>query len=758
MRSTIARIRARDNVLIAGVKQDFKPFGFVQDDGSLVGFDIDIIQAMADIWNVDVELVPVTSANRIDKLMAGEVDIVAASMTHTRPRDADIDYSQTYFLDGQSLLVAKDSGIEDLAGSAGRNVAAVEGSTSIEQIQQYAEQENVPLTVAPFADYAAALTAIKAGEVDALTTDRAFLLQTAQDNPEFAVVGARFTQEPYGIGVRSGDSYFRNLVDFTLQELYRNGIYNEIFNRWFPGEEPYQVQLLPGEWPYTFASTPNSWLPPNSTRMAEIVQRRQLVVGVPYDFPPFGYLDESNEVVGFDIDIAREFVRRWLGDPEAVGSVRVTAGSRIPALENGEVDLLISSMSHLQQWDDTIDFSQTYFVDSQSLLTTRDSGIRSFEDLNDRTIAAVSGSAAMLNLMALIEGGDLTAEVIPFQEYTAAARALDAEYVDAMVGGRAAHSAFADDDRQLIVVGENLSDQPYGVGMPNFDAGFRDLVNFTLQEMKLDGAFDSIHAKWFGNAAPYPIELWPGSSPRSSSIRLSNIAASSAITPQPAPTSSGESSAVTPTPGPTIAATATPTPVPGSAVTALPTPTPRSVTNADSAESGDANRSQQTIPASGLFVTIPNDYGVFARTSTSTDSESVTLLPNGTLHEALAQTTDGNWIQVQLEKGKTAWVFSGVIDIDAEILENLPAVVVNDAGETVATEPPSPTPTSPVTVPTAEGSVYIVQRGDYLASIAGRYYGDLQLWPIIYEANRDLVGPDPGIIEVGYELIIPPAP
>ncbi len=105
--STVQRIRARANTLIAGVKYDFNPFGFLDDGGQVVGFDVDLIRALADMWGIDVEFVQVTSGDRIDRLAAGEVDLVAASITDTKPRDETIDFSQTYFVDGQSLLVRR---------------------------------------------------------------------------------------------------------------------------------------------------------------------------------------------------------------------------------------------------------------------------------------------------------------------------------------------------------------------------------------------------------------------------------------------------------------------------------------------------------------------------------------------------------------------------------------------------------------------------------------------------------------------------
>ena len=221
--SVIQRIQERDNTLLAGVKYDFAPFGFVDAQGEVVGFDVDLIRAMADMWGVSIEFVAVTSSDRIPKLVAGEVDLVAASMTHTKDRDEFIDFSQTYFLDGQDLLVRAVSGITDITDLDGMRIAAVTGSTSIVQIETYAIQNNMSIEVFPFQDYTAALASLKDGTVDALTSDSSLLSYSAQQDSELNIVGKPFTNEPYGLGVPEGDSYFRNLVDFTLQQLKKNG-------------------------------------------------------------------------------------------------------------------------------------------------------------------------------------------------------------------------------------------------------------------------------------------------------------------------------------------------------------------------------------------------------------------------------------------------------------------------------------------------------------------------------------------------------
>ena len=101
---SIAKIKERGK-LLAGVKLDTPPFGFLDDKNEPAGFDIDLVRKIGERIGVPVELVKVTSPTRIPLLVSGNVDLVAASMTHTRERDKAIDFSITYYTGGQSLLV-----------------------------------------------------------------------------------------------------------------------------------------------------------------------------------------------------------------------------------------------------------------------------------------------------------------------------------------------------------------------------------------------------------------------------------------------------------------------------------------------------------------------------------------------------------------------------------------------------------------------------------------------------------------------------
>ncbi|MBU0510421.1 MAG: transporter substrate-binding domain-containing protein, partial [Chloroflexi bacterium] len=150
--SIVAKLQ-RGEALIAGVKVDSPPWGFLDADGNRVGFDVALVRALAERWGVAVEFVTVTSADRLEKLAAGEVDLVAASMTHRRDREEFADFSITYFLDGQALLVAENSGIQTLADLDGMAVAAARGTTSIENLRTEADKLGIQVAVVEVDDH-----------------------------------------------------------------------------------------------------------------------------------------------------------------------------------------------------------------------------------------------------------------------------------------------------------------------------------------------------------------------------------------------------------------------------------------------------------------------------------------------------------------------------------------------------------------------------------------------------------------------------
>ncbi len=240
--STIDKIKDAGK-LVAGVKDSVVPFGFVDEKKrELVGFDVDVCRYIAKKLKVKIEFKAVTSANRIQMLTDGEVDILAATMTHKMERDEVIDFSITYFMDGQKLLVAKDSTIESVADLAGKKVGSVKGSTSEKNVKEAQPK----CEVISFEGYPEAFLALKQGKVEAVTTDSVILvgLKGSDENPDdWKIVGEFFSSEPYGLGVPENDSEWRDFVNFTLMEMWVEGDWQKIYNKWLGPDTNYYMPL-----------------------------------------------------------------------------------------------------------------------------------------------------------------------------------------------------------------------------------------------------------------------------------------------------------------------------------------------------------------------------------------------------------------------------------------------------------------------------------------------------------------------------------
>lgn len=236
-KDTLASIKDRDKIIF-GVKTDTRLFGLKNpSSGDIEGFDIDIAKQIAkDILGDEkkAEFKEVTSKTRIPMLQNGDIDAITATMTITDERKKEVDFSDVYFEAGQSLLVKKGSSIkstEDL--KKGSKVLAVKGSTSSQNIREKAPDASV----LEFENYAEAFTALKAGQGDALTTDNAILYGMADENKQYQLTGETFTDEPYGIAVKKGQSGLVKEINASLKKMKADGRYGKIYKKWIK-EEP----------------------------------------------------------------------------------------------------------------------------------------------------------------------------------------------------------------------------------------------------------------------------------------------------------------------------------------------------------------------------------------------------------------------------------------------------------------------------------------------------------------------------------------
>ena len=219
--------------LIAGVKFDSKPFGFIDSDQQLKGFDVDLIREIAKRIlgdPNDVKFQQVTSSNRIFSLTSGNVDLVAATMTINKKRSQIIDFSNPYFIAGQTIMIPKASNIKAPRDLNNKKVVVVLGSTSEKNIRELAPRA----VIQGFRTYTDAFSALRSGRADALTTDDTIIEGFLSEDPNFTMLKQRFTREPYGIGFRKGEDTksFQRAVNIALEDIKADGTLDNIKRKW----------------------------------------------------------------------------------------------------------------------------------------------------------------------------------------------------------------------------------------------------------------------------------------------------------------------------------------------------------------------------------------------------------------------------------------------------------------------------------------------------------------------------------------------
>ncbi len=235
--STMAAIQANGK-LVCGTKFDVRGFGFKNPTTNEVeGLDADLCRAIAEGLGVPPEFVEAVSANRIPFLQEDKVDIVISTMTNTASRREEIDFSHTYYVAGQSILVRSDSTIASVDDLNGKIVCSGEGSTSEKNVREKAPTAELFLTKT----YTEAGQALADERCDAVSTDDTILFGLKEQFPDTKIVGGAFTDEPLGIGIKKGKDDLVAFINTTLEAMKADGRLVALYEKWvtpFTGTVP----------------------------------------------------------------------------------------------------------------------------------------------------------------------------------------------------------------------------------------------------------------------------------------------------------------------------------------------------------------------------------------------------------------------------------------------------------------------------------------------------------------------------------------
>ena len=230
---SVLQVSKETGILKVGVTTSVPYFGFIDERGNHVGFDYDIAMEIAKRLNVKPQVTQVTSATRIALLQQGRVDLIASTITHYRSRDDVIDFSIDYFYTPQTMMVRTDSNIRKVSDMKGKRLGTSIGSGTV----KYFKEAEPGVTIQTFEVEGDAFVALQQGLVDAMATDMTQLAgfrANAKNPNDFIVLGKEGTYGggPFGLGLRENDSKWRDFVNYTLQDIWIDGTWDKLFNKW----------------------------------------------------------------------------------------------------------------------------------------------------------------------------------------------------------------------------------------------------------------------------------------------------------------------------------------------------------------------------------------------------------------------------------------------------------------------------------------------------------------------------------------------
>ncbi|MEU7766765.1 glutamate ABC transporter substrate-binding protein [Nocardia sp. NPDC049190] len=229
--------------------------------------------------------------------------------------------------------------------------------------------------------------------------------------------------------------------------------------------------------------------------------RGRLLVGLDTGSNLFSFRDPvSGAIVGFDADIAREVARDLLGSPDLIEFRSLGSAERETALQNHTVDLVAKTMTITCERREKVDFSTVYLQANQRVLAVKNSGINSLADLAGKRVCIVRGTTSLEH----IRREQPTATVLAVPTWADCLVVLQQRQVDAVSTDDAILAGLAAQDPYTALVGNSISVEPYGIGIPKGSDDLVRFVNGTLDRIRSDGTWSGIYRQYLTVLGPVP--------------------------------------------------------------------------------------------------------------------------------------------------------------------------------------------------------------------------------------------------------------
>ena len=227
---------------VLGLDATFAPMGFTDENGDIVGFDIDLAKAAAEKLGVDVKLQPIDWDAKSMELSSGNIDVIWNGFSITEERKKEVLFTDAYLTTGQVVVVPAGSDIKAKADLAGKKVALQDGSTSEDALKaDTATYESIgEENISKFKENTLVLMEVESGRADAAVIDEIFVryyLAKEGMTDKFTVLDEQLDPEDYGVGGRLGDVSFMTALNDAINECIEDGTASAISNEWFGSDK-----------------------------------------------------------------------------------------------------------------------------------------------------------------------------------------------------------------------------------------------------------------------------------------------------------------------------------------------------------------------------------------------------------------------------------------------------------------------------------------------------------------------------------------
>ena len=230
--------------------------------------------------------------------------------------------------------------------------------------------------------------------------------------------------------------------------------------------------------------------------LQNVLNKKKLIMGLDDSFPPMGYRDENHEIVGYDVDLAKEVAKR-LGVELVLQPIDWAAKEQ--ELNTGEIDCIWNGFTILEERRQNVLFTPPYLKNAQVIVVKGNSTVNTLANLAGKTAGTQAGSSSIDAIDEAPEFKASLKEVVEYQDFLTALMDLDVGGIDAVVIDLVvANDNINRSGKNFRILGENLGDEEFGIGFRLSDKALADKVWETLMAMAKDGTVAQIATKWLG--------------------------------------------------------------------------------------------------------------------------------------------------------------------------------------------------------------------------------------------------------------------